>query len=127
MATASVPDQVMDGLPNAGAATLILLLLGATVVTHLGAATALVYLLVDHRVARIVHLATLALIAVVYVYLAVLDPHTVIGLLLGDEIGHIKEDFPILMTLPFVRFSLLFAFLMPLIRRVTRKRPTPKA
>lgn len=96
-------------------------------VTHLGAATALVYLLVDHRVARIVHLATLALIAVVYVCLAVLDPHTVVGLLLGSEIGRLKEDFPILMTLPFVRFSLLFAFLVPLIRRVRRKRPSPNA
>ncbi len=117
----------MDGIPNAGAATLILLLLGATVVAHLGAATAVIYLLVNRRVARIVHLATLALIAVVYVCVAVLDPRTFIGLLLGWEVGHIKDDFPILMTLPFVRFSLLFAFLVPLIRRVTGKRPSPKA
>ena len=49
------------------------------------------------------------------------------GLLLGWEIGHIKDDFPVLITLPIVRFSLLFAFLAPLIRRVTRKRPSQKA
>ena len=117
----------MDGLPNAGAASLILLLLIATVVAHLGAATAVIYLLVDRRVTRIVHLAMLALIAVVYVCVAVLDPRTFVGLLLGWEIGHIKDDFPVLITLPIVRFSLLFAFLAPLIRRVTRKRPSQKA
>jgi hypothetical protein len=54
---------MMDGLPNAGAATHILLLLGATVVAHLGAVTALVSLLVNRRAARIVHVATLALFA----------------------------------------------------------------
>ncbi len=117
----------MDGLPNAGAATLILLLLAATAVAHLGAATAVICWLVNHRVARIVHLATLALIAVVYGYVAVLDPRMCIGLLLGREVGHIKNDFPILMTIPFVPFSLLFAFLVPLIRRFTRTRPSPTA
>lgn len=117
----------MDGLPNAGAATLILLLLAATVVAHVGAATAVIYWLVNYRAARIVHLATLALIAVVYVCVAVLNPRMVAGLLLGRELGHIKEDFPVLRTLPFVPFSLLFAFLVPLIRRFTRKRLSSKA
>ena len=123
----SILDQgLMDGLPTSGAAGLILLLLGATAVAHLGAATAVICLLVDRHVARIVHLATLALIAGVYVCVAVLDSRTFVGLLLGWEVGHIKDDFPILTTLPFVRFSLLFAFMAPVIRRVTRKGPLPK-
>jgi hypothetical protein len=120
-------DQVMDGLPNAGAATLILLLLAATAVAHVGAATAVIYWLVNHRVARFVHLATLALVAAVYVSVAASDPRMFIGLLLGRTVGQIKDDFPILLTLPFVPLSLLFAFLTPLIRRFTRTRPSPKA
>jgi hypothetical protein len=73
----------MDGLPTGGAAGLILLLLGATAVAHLDAVTAVIYLLVDRHVARIVHLATLALIAGVDVCVAVLDSRTFVGLLLG--------------------------------------------
>jgi uncharacterized oligopeptide transporter (OPT) family protein len=111
----------MDALPYAGAARDILVLVAATAVAHLGAATAVIYMLVDRRVTRIVHLSTLALIAIVYVYLVVLDPGMFIGLLLGWELGHIKVDIPILATSPFVRFSLLVAFLAPLIQRVRRR------
>jgi hypothetical protein len=114
----------MDGLPNSGAATVILLMLATVAVTLLGAATAAIDLLLHARPTRLVHRVALILIVVAYGATAIGNPRTSLGLALGWPLGHIKDDFPILRATPFLPFLLLLAFSAPVIRRFRRPAAT---